>query len=152
FGFEPAEDYEYLVKEGRGRRVFAAAPAHSLILLKATGAVPHVGGKRLDPKSAPYELLHRWLAQGSRPPPKTAPALDRIEVQPASSVVQRGGKEQLTVVAHFRDGSSRDVTPLAQLEVGPVELLTVDGAGAAIAKQRSGSATVTARYQDAVAV
>ena len=28
-GFEPQEDYEHLVKEGRGRRVFAASPDQS---------------------------------------------------------------------------------------------------------------------------
>ena len=37
FGFDPAADYDALVKEGRGRRVFAAAPESSLLLLKATG-------------------------------------------------------------------------------------------------------------------
>ena len=35
-GFEPSEDYEHLVKEGRGRRLFPAAPERSLLLLKAT--------------------------------------------------------------------------------------------------------------------
>ena len=38
-GFEPKEDYEYLVKEGRGRRLFPAAPDQSLLLLKADGHV-----------------------------------------------------------------------------------------------------------------
>ncbi|MFM8474524.1 MAG: S-layer protein, partial [Planctomycetaceae bacterium] len=33
-GFEPAEDYEHLVKEARGRRLFAAVPENSLLLLK----------------------------------------------------------------------------------------------------------------------
>jgi hypothetical protein len=42
-GFEPAEDYEHLVKEARGRRVFPAAPDNSLLLLKATNAMPHGG-------------------------------------------------------------------------------------------------------------
>src|ERR1700691_4583771 len=33
-GFEPGGDYEHLVKEARGRRVFPAAPDNSLLLLK----------------------------------------------------------------------------------------------------------------------
>src|SRR3954466_13544709 len=45
-GFEPQEDYEHIVKEARGRRVFPAAPENSLLLLKAIGVVPHGGGKR----------------------------------------------------------------------------------------------------------
>src|SRR4051794_8140259 len=40
-GYEPAEDYEAIVREARGRRLFPAAPERSLLLLKATGAVPH---------------------------------------------------------------------------------------------------------------
>ena len=32
-GFEPAEDYEHLVHEARGRRLFPAAPENSLLLL-----------------------------------------------------------------------------------------------------------------------
>ena len=33
-GFEPSEDFDYLVKEARGRRLFPAAPERSLLLLK----------------------------------------------------------------------------------------------------------------------
>ena len=45
-GFEPQEDYEHIVKEARGRRVFPAAPDQSLLLLKAINAQPHGGGRR----------------------------------------------------------------------------------------------------------
>jgi hypothetical protein len=38
-GFEPEEDYEHIVKEGRGRRVFPPAPDQSLLLLKAAGRI-----------------------------------------------------------------------------------------------------------------
>lgn len=47
-GFEPQEDYEHIVKEGRGRRIFPAAPDQSLLLLKAANIVPHGGGKKVD--------------------------------------------------------------------------------------------------------
>ena len=47
-GFEPDEDFEHLVKEGQGRRVFPAAPDRSLLLLKASASIPHGGGKRLE--------------------------------------------------------------------------------------------------------
>ncbi len=63
-GFEPGEDFEYLVKEGRGRRMFPAAPEKSLLLLKATNQMPHGGGHRLDTESHEYRLLRRWIAQG----------------------------------------------------------------------------------------
>src|SRR3989440_10222017 len=47
-GFEPDVDYTALVKEARGRRLFPAAPDQSLLLTKASGSVPHGGGKQLD--------------------------------------------------------------------------------------------------------
>src|SRR3954467_8358220 len=47
-GFEPTEDYEHLTREAKGRRIFPAAPERSLVLLKATGELPHGGGKRID--------------------------------------------------------------------------------------------------------
>src|SRR5829696_1825 len=56
-GFEPAEDYEHLVKEARGRRVFPAAPENSLLLLKAVATMPHGGGTRLTKDSHSYRLL-----------------------------------------------------------------------------------------------
>ena len=63
-GFEPDEDYEHLVKEARGRRLFPAAPENSLLLVKGIGLSPHGGGKRLDPASDDYRLLLRWIQQG----------------------------------------------------------------------------------------
>src|ERR1700733_12309477 len=63
-GFEPEEDHEYLVKEGRGRRVLAPAPEHSLLLRKAVGQVPHGGGKKLDTSSPFYRVMARWIGQG----------------------------------------------------------------------------------------
>ncbi|MFN5197007.1 MAG: hypothetical protein ACK5MS_06935, partial [Planctomyces sp.] len=47
FGSDPEADYDAVVKENFGRRVFPAVPENSLLLLKATGQVPHGGGSRL---------------------------------------------------------------------------------------------------------
>ncbi|MEY2725041.1 MAG: hypothetical protein RLZZ458_908, partial [Planctomycetota bacterium] len=44
FGYDAAADHAAIVSEGRGRRVFPAAPAHSLFLRKATADMPHGGG------------------------------------------------------------------------------------------------------------
>ena len=63
-GFEPQEDYEHIVKEARGRRVFPSAPEQSLFVLKASNTLPHGGGKRLDPKSESYQQIVRWISEG----------------------------------------------------------------------------------------
>src|SRR5437868_11742622 len=47
-GFYADEDYEYLVKEARGRRLFPSSPGQSLLLQKAVGKSPHGGGKRME--------------------------------------------------------------------------------------------------------
>src|SRR5437588_421865 len=64
FAFEPKFDYDALVNEAHGRRVFPAAPEQSLLLLKSIGATVHGGGSRFDEKSESYKLLARWIAQG----------------------------------------------------------------------------------------
>src|SRR5437667_307979 len=61
-GFDPEFDYTAITKESRGRRVFPAAPEKSLLLEKPSGAVPHGGGRRLEPGGRHYELLRRWIA------------------------------------------------------------------------------------------
>src|SRR5437870_13303361 len=45
-GFDSDFDYNAIVHEARGRRVFPAAPEQSLLLRKPTGQMPHGGGKK----------------------------------------------------------------------------------------------------------
>ncbi|MEX2561295.1 MAG: S-layer protein, partial [Pirellulales bacterium] len=63
-GFEPGEDYEHLVKEGRGRRLFPASPDRSLLLLKPINGMPHGGGQRMVRNWLEYKLMRRWIGQG----------------------------------------------------------------------------------------
>src|SRR5580692_5635797 len=39
-GFEPQEDYDHIVKEAHGRRLFPGAPEQSLLLRKASNTTP----------------------------------------------------------------------------------------------------------------
>ena len=71
FGFDTEFDYAAIAKEARGRRLFAANPDASLFLVKASGKVPHGGGKRLPTESSDYLVVRRWVSAGARrPPPK----------------------------------------------------------------------------------
>ena len=63
-GFEPQEDFEHIVREARGRRLFPAAPEQSLLLTKAVNSTPHGGGKKLDSKSDEYARLIKWISSG----------------------------------------------------------------------------------------
>ena len=146
-GFEPGEDYEYLVKEARGRRVFAPAPDYSLLLRKASGAMPHGGGKKLDRDSPYYRVLRRWVEQGAPAGKASDPVVTRIEVLPKERLLDRGGEQQLAVIAHLSDGSTADVTRMTQFESNATDLAEVSATGLVRAKQLPGSAAVMARYQ-----
>ncbi|MEC7566750.1 MAG: DUF1553 domain-containing protein [Planctomycetota bacterium] len=151
-GFEPDEDYEFLVKEGRGRRVFPAAPERSLLLQKAAGVVPHGGGARLEVKSASYNLLSRWIEQGMPYGNEDDPVVTHIEVQPVERLMQRDGTQQISVIAHFSDGSTRDVTRTTAFDSNSTEMAEVDLSGLVTTSQLTGSVAVMARYQGHVGV
>ncbi|MCA9267429.1 MAG: S-layer protein, partial [Planctomycetales bacterium] len=83
-GFEPQEDYTHIVKEGRGRRLSPAAPAHSLLLRKATGQSPHGGGMRLAPDGDDYRMLLLWIEQGMPQGQADDPTLVGVSVYPTT--------------------------------------------------------------------
>ncbi len=151
FGFEPAEDYDHVVREGRGRRILVTAPDSSLLLLKATGSVAHGGGRRLEKSSPLYTLLRRWVLQGAPDDTPETPAVRRIEVLPREPILDRDGRQQVIVVAHRSDGSTTDVTRLAQLESNQPPMAAVSPTGLVSARGVAGTVAVMARYQSHVA-
>src|ERR1700724_2657337 len=93
FGFDTDFDYNALVKEARGRRVFPASPDNSLLLMKAGGRAPHGGGKRLHPDSEDYQIIRRWIAQGMPHGEPGTPMLDKLTMIPAERVLERGAEQ-----------------------------------------------------------
>ncbi|WP_417734753.1 DUF1549 domain-containing protein [Rosistilla oblonga] len=152
FGFEPQEDYDHLVLEGRGRRLFPTDPERSLLLVKAVGEVPHGGGVRLDPKSEGYATLRRWIAQGAPNSTGAEPTLTSIEVLPGHETVAAGSQQQLKSIAHYSDGSSRDVTELAVYECNDRAMAEVSETGLVRTESIPGKVAVMVRYQGQVAV
>lgn len=151
-GFEPGEDFEFLVKEGRGRRLFPAAPDHSLLLLKATAKVPHGGGMRIEYDSPAYRVLRRWIEQGMPYGSDSDPTITHISVYPTETLMERNGSQQLAVVAHYSDGSTEDVTRTAQFDSNDAEMAEVTVTGLVKTAQLTGSVAVMARYQGQVGV
>src|SRR5262249_27050030 len=152
FGFDPTFDYNAIVKEARGRRVFAAAPDGSLLLAKASGQAPHGGGRRLAPDSEDYQTLRRWLTQGMPVGDDRAPTLQKLSVVPQQRVLDRNAEQQLAVLAHYSDGSVRDVTRQAQFQSNELAVAAVDSEGLVRAFDLSGEAAVMARYMGQVTV
>src|SRR5262245_57590530 len=61
FGHDPARDFEILTRDALGRRLNVLDPDRSLILLKATGQVPHEGGIRFQTDSWQYRVIRNWI-------------------------------------------------------------------------------------------
>ena len=151
-GFYPDEDYEYLVHEDRGRRLFPADPDYSLLLQKPANLLPHGGGKRMEPGTYEWQLVSNWIAQGSPLGSADDAKLTRIEVVPALREMNIATKQQLSVTAHYSDGSTRDVTRLASYEANQPEMLFTEATGLITVEDTPGEAAVMVRFQDQVAV
>ena len=151
-GFEPQEDYEHIVKEARGRRVFPAAPDQSLLLLKAINAQPHGGGKKMDPGSLDYQTLTDWISQGMPYGKDTDPKLVSIEVLPKQNVMKLDSQQQLKVLARYSDGYVRDVTRSALYEPNEKAMAETTESGLVKLFSIPGDVAVMVRYQGKVAV
>lgn len=151
-GFEPQDDYAQLVEDGRGRRLFPAAPEQSLILTKASGRTPHGGGTRLAQNSASYALLLRWIKQGAPYGTGSEPKIVSVEVQPKRGLIQMGGRQQLKVLAKYSDGSVRDTTRLALYESNADAMANVTEDGLVEVRDLPGKVAVMVRYQGEVSV
>jgi hypothetical protein len=152
FGHDPAGDYDALVKEGRGRRVFPARPEQSLLLLKAAARVPHGGGRRLDTGSFDYELILEWVRQGMPVGDPGAPRLVGLRVSPAGRVLGFDARQQILATAVYSDGSLRDVTSAAAYTSNAGQLAEVDARGRVRTGRTPGETAVTVNYMGQVAV
>jgi hypothetical protein len=151
-GFEPDLDFMTLVKESRGRRLFPSAPDQSLFLLKAIGAVPHGGGRKMEPGSEEYKIVRRWIAAGMPFGNETDPTVSKISVFPEHRILDRHVQQQFAVYAHYTDGTVEDITRRAQFESNDVEIANVDGNAVVRTLNLSGEAAIMARYQGHVVV
>jgi hypothetical protein len=152
FGFDAAFDHAAITKEARGRRVFPEAPDHSLLLLKATGQVPHGGGKRMKRDGHEYQLFRRWIAAGTPALAPDAAHVVKLRITPSATVLQRDRCQQLAVLADYSDGSVRDVTRQAEFSSNLDVVARVDADGLVRTLQLSGEAAIMARYLGYVAV
>ena len=151
-GFEPAEDFEHLVLEGRGRRLSLVSPDQSLLLIKASGQIKHGGGVRLAKSSKGYEQIRDWIAQGASIDSPSSPKLVRLEIEPNKATLKLQQNQQLKALARFSDGSVRDVTSQALFESNDKAMAEVNENGLVKVLDIPGKVAVMVRYQTSVAV
>ncbi|MEY4199168.1 MAG: hypothetical protein RLZZ265_908 [Verrucomicrobiota bacterium] len=152
FAYDTRADYLEIVKDARGRRVFPALPEESLLLKKATLAVPHDGGLRIERDSEEFRTLANWIAQGMPYARTNEPALLGIEVFPKERRYRRESQQPLLIQARYSDDTVRDVTELAEYLSNEKTLATVDDEGLISVGKFSGESAVIARFLGRVAV
>ncbi len=148
FGFDPEGDHFRLTREMVGRRINLAVPSDSTLLEKATGAVPHTGGKRFEPSSELYQTLHGWIEAGAKNDDVSkVPTVVGVDLYPQRAVMDgKGSTQQLTVRARYSDGTDRDVTSLAVFLTNNDVAAPVTPDGRVTAGER-GEAFVMARFE-----
>ena len=147
FGFDPRGDHFRLTREIAGRRINLALPHESLLVEKASGQVPHTGGKRFEKDSEYYNTLIRWLTAGA-PDDQAEPAkVVSVELYPKGGVLNGADATQkLTVRAKYSDGTDRDVTSLAYFMTNNENSAEVSQEGIVTAGER-GEAFLMARFE-----
>ena len=146
FGFDPVGDFQRITREIGVRRINLAIPEQSLILLKSIGSVPHSGGKRMEPGSEYERTLLTWLKANAPIDAVAPPTCTKVELFPSQAVLEgEGATQRLVAVAHYSDGTTRDVTSLAAFTTNNERTAAVTNLGAVTAGVR-GEAFVMARF------
>ncbi|WP_435009108.1 DUF1549 domain-containing protein [Tundrisphaera lichenicola] len=149
-GYLPDQDFTILTREAGGRRINVMAAESSILLRKPTGEVAHEGGLRLIRNSKSYEYLRDWMKEGAKDDP-AAPLAVKLEILPGARVLNAPAtSQQVAVVVHYADGSSRDVTPICYFNSSSPEIADVDADGYVAFKNR-GEVAIIAHYLDLVA-
>jgi hypothetical protein len=148
-GYDAIYDWRSLADDIGARRINRVEPDQSLMLLKASGEVPHVGGQVTKPGQPHYELLKEWIRNGVKNDVDQSTRVTSIDVKPKNPMIPLPGiKQQVTVIATFSDGTSRDVSREAFIESGNIEVATANPDGT-LNLIRRGEAPVLVRYEGA---
>ncbi|MBX7168781.1 MAG: DUF1549 and DUF1553 domain-containing protein [Pirellulales bacterium] len=146
--YDPVLDAETLVREFYNRRTDMEQPDQSLLLRKPTMEVPHGGGRKLSRSDLSYQLLHDWILEGQQLDPADAAQCVKLEVYPAQRILHRPAHtQQVVALAHFSDGTVRDVTDLASFSSSDEAIASSDAHGLVVGHDR-GEAAILVRYLD----
>ncbi len=152
FGYDPEKDYRTLTRDALGRRINLLDPDHSELLLKATGQMPHEGGRRFGADSWQYRVLRDWIAAGA-PWQKGSGDVARLTLDPPECAFRKPGENgQLKVIAHFHDGSSEDVTPFCDFRTNDDAVAEVTPSGQVRSRQPGDTAVVVSYRGNVVPV
>ncbi len=157
-GDDAAFDFKVLTHELSGRRVNTSAPEESLLLRKATGGMPHEGGRRFSADSGEYRILKDWISAGC-PGPHGGDPLGQATLRFATEEFFLSWDKPsigLKVVLDHGGASPRELTHLVAWETTTLQLtVEKDGTVAAGPMAKPGSiieGAVVARLLDRQAI
>lgn len=150
-GFAPELDYLALTRQLRGRRISTAQPEQSLLLRKPLLELPHMGGNALRRGTPEFAILLHWLQQGAPGPLASDPHVVQLVVDPPQRSLAPHAALPLKVLAHFSDGSIRNVTHWTRFGTNDENVATVRADGA-VQMTGTGETAITVAYQDKVAM
>ena len=149
-GYDPQFDYQALITDISGRRFNRVNVEESLMLQKPTAEVPHEGGMIIEKGSREYNVLRDWIAQGAKYEELAVGRAKKIEVLPTEIDLSLPGMiQQVVVLAHYPDGTVREVTRDAVISSSNEEVALVkDGVVTGV---RRGEAAILIRYEGSYA-
>lgn len=151
-GFDSNFDYDAIVRQARGRRLTIRSPESSLLVQKATAELPHGGGRKIEVGSKAYATLTAWIRQGAPRRLADEPSVTSVEIAETEFLLKPSETAQLAVVAHYSDGSQRDVTSLTGYLSNDDAITSVDATGKLVAGPIPGETAVMARYMNHICV
>ncbi len=150
--FDSDFDFDAIVANSRGRRVFPAAPSESLLLKKATAEVAHGGGERFSRSSTAYSTIAKWIEQGAMRAVDYEPRLVSVDLSESAYRLSPEESQSLQVVASYSDGSTRDVTTLSTYLSNDTAIVSVDRNGVIRAGKLPGETAIMARFMNHIKV
>ena len=145
-GSDPDLDFRAIKHDALARRVDFQSPAASLLVAKPRGAVPHEGGVRFATGSLSEQILLRWVEQGAPGDLDDRREVERVELIPDKLVLRPGQKHRVQLIAHYDDGSTRDVTRLGMFAVNATQFAEVSEEGLVTAVEL-GETALVARFE-----
>ena len=147
FAFDDSFDHDSITRHGRGRRINIAAPESSLLLRKATGMLPHGGGRKVAMHGLWYKQLTRWIKEGATFNSESSQRTTRLDVYPQLLEVGPNSGLQLQVFAVDGDGNRRCVTREAEFFSNAEAVARPDEDGWVNIEEVPGEAAILVRYR-----
>ncbi|MBP89440.1 MAG: hypothetical protein CMJ64_22475 [Planctomycetaceae bacterium] len=145
-GSDPGLDFTSLTDEFFGRRINKHNPAASLLISKALGDLPHQGGVRFDHGGLLHEYLLKWVEEGATSDVDNPVQLESVQIYPENIVTAPAMQQQMQLLAHYSDGSTRDVTQLGIFNVNTQRVAQVSDEGL-VTTTDLGETAVVARFE-----